>query len=173
MDLDLPPNLGLTMQKNRLMIDKAGQVYVRAHELVATCKGCQRSIVLDLVGLIRRRGHEWPRQRIKARCQRCGRQADVAMRPRVPMVEMDPLTRARWTPLKFEARARDMIPGDRVHYWCLGCGDRWTLEQQDFLGHPMGGEDHRLKDATITACGNCGEKSSIAVRLEWVEPPGP
>jgi hypothetical protein len=94
----------------------------------------------------------------------------MQLRPIVPMVEIDPLTRVRRTPLKFAARAEDLMAGDRVHFWCSRCGDHWTLLQPDFLAHPMAGPNHKLQDTWITNCAGCGERSAISVRLEWVEP---
>lgn len=160
----MPPPL---RHRNRYMLDIIGAIVTRDHELVATCRPCGRSATLDLVALIERRGEDWPRARVKARCRQCGGQAEVKMRPIRPAGERPP---GRDIPFVFVASVEHMIDGDRVHYTCQTCGDHWTLGKSDILAHPMA-RDHKLRDTFITRCGNCGEAGKIAARTEWVEAP--
>jgi len=152
--------------RNRYILDTVGLILARDHELVATCRPCGRSVVLDLSALIARRGEDWPRSRVKARCSACRRPAAVTMRPAVPLPDSRQAG-DRNIPLLFAASVEHMIPGDRVHYACQTCGDRWALTRADILAHPMV-RDHKLRDTFITACGNCGEWEGIAARPEWV-----
>ncbi len=155
--------------RNRYSLDTLALIRDREHELVATCSRCARSVVLDLVALIVLRGEDWPRARIRARCSACGQRAAVALRPIRPA----PLERqhgARPIPFIFQARASDLIEGDRVHYACRTCSDHWALLPVDLMAHPLAGASTGLRDTYVTACAGCGETSAIAAEVEWVEP---
>lgn len=156
--------------RNRYCLDTIGLIRARDHELVATCRPCGRTAVLDLSALIARRGEDWPRSRVAARCTVCGQPAPVSLRPIRPRPDQRQHG-DRPIPFIFSARASDMIEGDRVHYACKTCGDRWALLPADLVAHPLDGASTGLRDTYMTACGGCGELRAIAAEVEWIRLP--
>lgn len=156
--------------RNRYSLDTIGLILAREHELVATCRPCGRSAALDLAAIIARRGADWPRSRVAARCKVCGQPAPVSLRPIRPQPDQRQHG-DRPIPFIFQARASDMVDGDRVHYACRVCGDRWALLPVDLVAHPLAGPSTGLRDTYMTRCGNCGETSAIAAEIEWTALP--
>ncbi|MBN9525469.1 MAG: hypothetical protein J0H82_04640 [Alphaproteobacteria bacterium] len=156
--------------RNRYSIDTVGLILAREHELVATCRPCGRSVALDLATIVARRGEDWPRARVTARCAVCGQSAPVSLRPSRPRPDQRQHG-ARPIPFIFAARASDLIESDRVHYACRTCGDRWALLPVDLVAHPLAGASTGLRDVYVTRCGGCGELQAIAAEVEWTALP--